>query len=478
LFFKSIRFTLTLWYSVILAIILVVFSSVLYLNIRGQLYREVDQEILTVAEALASPTLEPFRNSAPLVFDQILEDFIGPRATGKFVQLFDSSGRVSSRTKNLQDILSPLPQVVLRGAAQGKTTYFTSTPSGSHPIRSIALPIFADGKLTSIVRVGVTLKNETETLNKILVIYFVLVPASLLLVSYGGWFLAGRALKPVDLITRTAQKITAENMSQRIEVGNREDEIGRLAQTFNDTLARLENSFVRTRQFSIDVSHELRTPLTILRGGTEVGLKWAKEPEEFRELFRSNLEEINRMTEIIEYLLEHSRAEAGNLPLHFIEIELRGLLVELINQLKVLTNEKGLSLIIEGGQQVYVSGDRLRLRQIFLNLLDNALKYTEPGGSIRVQLDSGDGLARIAIIDTGPGIEEKHLPNIFERFYRVDKARNREHGGSGLGLALVKTFTEAHGGRIEVVSEIGKGSVFTVYLPLVAVSGSGAPASS
>jgi signal transduction histidine kinase len=314
LFFKSIRFTLTLWYSITLAIILVLFCSFLYLTIRKQLYQEVDREILTIAEALASPTLEPFRNSAPLVFDQVLEDFLGPRATGKYVQLFDSAGRITSRSRNLQDLRFPLSKEMLQEASLGKVAYDTAQLSEKYPIRAVTLPVFIDGRFENVVRVGATLKNATLTLDKIRLIIFILVPASLLLLSYGGWFLAGRALKPVDLITRSARKISAENMSHRLEVVNPHDEIGRLAATFNDTLARLENSFNRTRQFSTNVSHELRTPLTILQGGTEVGLKWAKEPEEFRELFRSNMEEIQRMTEIIDYLLAQSRAEEGVLP--------------------------------------------------------------------------------------------------------------------------------------------------------------------
>ncbi|HEY6838546.1 MAG TPA: ATP-binding protein [Geobacteraceae bacterium] len=467
MFFKSIRFSLTLWYSVTLAIILVLFSSFLYLTIRAELYREVDQELLTIAEALASPTMEPFRNSAPLVFDQVLEDFLGPKITSKYVQLFDDGGRLTSRSKNLQDVRFELPKSAIRDASQGEVVYDTAFSPELHSIRTIIFPVIVDGKLLNIVRVGSSLKNATETLNKILLIFSVLIPLSLVLLSYGGWFLAGRALKPVDLITKSAQKISAENMSHRLEIVNPEDEIGRLAATFNATLARLENSFNRTRQFTADVSHELRTPLTILRGGTEVGLKWAKEPEEFREIFRSNMEEIKRMTEIIEYLLEQSRAEEGQLSLRLEELDLREILLELIQQLRLIAVDKNISLAFEGDSSVYVRGDRLRLRQLFLNLLDNALSYTEAGGAIRVQLDRDADQAWVAVIDNGPGMAEEHLPYIFDRFYRVDKARNRAHGGSGLGLALVKSFVEAHGGKVDVMSELGKGSVFTVHLPLL-----------
>ena len=198
-----------------------------------------------------------------------------------------------------------------------------------------------------------------------------------------------------------------------------------------------------------------------------MGLKWAKEPEEFREILQSNLEEIAKMTEIIEYLLEQSRAEEGSLALHHEDLDLRELLLELVQQLRLIAADKGVSLLFEGERSALVRGDRLRLRQMFLNLLDNALKYTPVGGAIRVQLDSDSREVWVSVIDTGPGIAAEHLPYLFDRFYRVDRARNREHGGSGLGLALVKSLAEAHGGRVDVMSEVGKGSVFTIHLPLL-----------
>jgi heavy metal sensor kinase len=467
LFFKSIRFSLTLWYSLTLAIILVLFSSFLYLTIRKQFYQGVDRELFTIAEALASPTLEPFRDSAPSVFDQVLEDFLGPKVTGKFVRLLDSNGVVTASSKNLQDIRFPLNRAALREARQGRIGHWTERFPGGSPVRSITFPVLTDGKLSRIVQVSSSLGEISDTLHNILVVLGISIPLAILLFGYGGWFMAGLALKPVDLITRSAKKITAENLSHRLEVVNPRDEIGRLAATFNDTLARLENSFKRTRQFSVDVSHELRTPLTILRGETELGLRLAKEPDEFRELLQSNLDEIKKMSKIIEDLLFLSKAEEGGLYLDLQEVELREFLQELIQQAHSLTQETGVVLSFEGGAPVHVKGDRVRLRQIFLNLLENGVKYNRPDGEVRLVLARDGGQARVSVIDTGIGIPEEDLPYVFDRFYRVDKARNSASGGSGLGLSLAKSFTAAHGGKIEVVSTPGKGSEFTVYLPLV-----------
>lgn len=466
MFFKSIRFSLTLWYSLTLAVILVLFSSFLYLTIRKQFYQGVDRELFTIAEALASPTLEPFRNSAPSAFDQVLEDFIGPRVNDKFVQLLDSAGKITARSKNLQDIAFPLDKSALHEASLGRIGHRTDRLPGLYPVRSITFPVLNDGRLSYVVQVSSSLAEISDTLHNILIVLCISIPLAILLFGYGGWFLAGIALKPVGLITRSARKITAENLSHRLEVVNPRDEIGELAKTFNDTLARLENSFKRTRQFSVDVSHELRTPLTILRGETELGLKLAKEPDEFRELLQSNLDEIKKMSKIIEDLLFLSKAEEGGLYLDLQEVELHEFLLELVQQASPLTRETGVAVSFEGASPVYVRGDRVRLRQIFLNLLENGMKYNRAGGSVRLVLSREEGEARVAVIDTGVGIAGEDLPYIFDRFYRVDRARNSASGGSGLGLSLVKSFTAAHGGKVEAASEPGKGSTFTVLLPL------------
>ncbi len=472
--FRSIRLTLTLWYAVTLAVILVLFSSFFYLTFKRELYLEVDQELLAIAEGIASPTLEPFLHTPPSAFEQVLEDFIGPRVAGKFVQVLDASARVATASKNLQDQRIAVREEDLLKAAQGKIVYATVGVWEGQPLRIVSYPIMVNGRLVYLVQVGAPMMAAQDMLKKILIVLGVSIPLSLFLFGYGGWFLAGLSLKPVDILTRSAKKITAENLSQRLEVLNPHDEIGELAATFNNTLARLEAAFSRMRQFSADVSHELRTPLTILRGETEVALRWVKEPEEYRAILQSNLEEIKRMSEIIEYLLDQAKAEEGMLRLELSEVTLNDLLNELVAQTKVLARQKGVVLAFEALYPVVISGDRLRLRQIFLNLLDNAVKYTPAGGEVRVVLDSAERYARVAVIDTGSGIAEDDLPYLFDRFYRVDKARNRADGGTGLGLSLSRSLAEAHGGRIEVVSQQGMGSVFTAYLPLPAETSDGA----
>jgi len=466
LFFKSIRFTLTFWYSVTLGIILILFCTGSYLVIRQQIYREVDGELLAIAEALASPTLTPFRETAPSVFDQVLEDFIGPKSSGKFVQIIDGAGAIKARSGNLAEFTLPYSRADLRKAGRGMATFATRTIIPSTTLRTICFPILEDGKLTHAVLVGASLREEQASLNRIFLVFLVSTPLSLFLVGYGGWFLAGQALKPVEKITASARKITAENLGLRLKIDNPRDEIGQLAATFNETLARLEDSFTRTRRFNIDVSHELRTPLTILRGDTEVGLKWAKVPEEFRALLQSNLDEIGRISDIIEHLLELSRAAEGKLSLVTEEVDLEELLRALLKDSAPLAEESSIMLSFSGGNGLSVQGDRKKLRAVFATLLENAVRYTGAGGEVRVTLERVAGQAQVAVRDTGIGIAPEHLPYIFDQFYRIDSARNRAHGGIGLGLSLAKSFVVAHGGDIHVESRAGQGSVFTVILPL------------
>ena len=467
MFFKSIRFSLTLRYSLSLAVILILFSVFQYLTISKQFYQEIDRELFTIAEALASPTLEPFRDSPPSVFDQVLEDFIGPKVSGKFVQLFNSKGEITSGSRNLQGINFPLSRGVLRKAESGLIESRTENLPGRFPVRTITFPVLVDGRLTRIVKVSSSLEEISATLHHILLVQCISIPLAFFLFGYGGWFLAGLALKPVDLLTRSARKITAENLGYRLEVVNPEDEIGQLAETFNATLARLENSFKRTRQFSVDVSHELRTPLTILRGETELGLKLAKEPDEFRELLQSNLDEIKLMSKMMENLLFLSKAEEGGLYLDLQEIELNDFIKGIVDESYAALPDSTVIVTFEGAEDVHVRGDRVRLRQVLLNILDNGVKYNREGGSVRILLARKGNQALISIHDTGFGIPEADLPHIFDHFYRVDKARNRSDGGSGLGLSLAKSFTVAHGGTLEVTSVEGTGSTFTIKLPVV-----------
>lgn len=465
MFFRSIRCRLTLWYLFNLAVVLAVFSTFLYLFIREQLYSGADASLLMISESLASPTMEPFREADSSVIGQVLEDFIGEKSAGKIVRFLDLDGSVRVSSGPLQKAELRLGKKALQEAASGRINFSTVAGPASVPYRVIAFPLYHDGKLYRIIQVGTSLKEPAQTLNKILVAFVISVPIGLLILVTGGWFLAGRALKPVDDMTRTIRSMSAESLGERLEVENPGDEIGRLAETFNEMLTRVDHAFTKVRQFSSDVSHELRTPLTIMRGETEVALRWAKEPEQFREALQSSLEEITRMTGMIEKLLELEKVERGG-SMNLETVDLSEFLNEQAKGLEDRCRDEGLDLQLELDGPVLVQGDRARLRQVLTNLVDNAINASSAGASLFLACSAGnDGSARLVVRDTGSGIPHEHLAKIFDPFYRVDSARNRNDGGSGLGLSLVNALVKVHRGRVEVQSTPGQGSEFTVILP-------------
>jgi heavy metal sensor kinase len=269
-------------------------------------------------------------------------------------------------------------------------------------------------------------------------------------------------------ITRAIHKINLDNLSERLPLPKAGDEFAQLALTFNTMLARLADAVERIRYFTADASHELRTPLAILRGETEVTLRWAKDPEELRRTLTSNLEEIDRMGRIIDDLLSLAKSEAGELHLNLTEFSLSDMLQDIYLMGSSLGQPKEIkvALDLQVEREIFIRGDQLQLHRMLLNLISNAVKYTPAGGSATLQLSISGTEAVIAVSDSGIGIPAQHLPHIFQRFYRVDESRNRAIGGTGLGLAIVKSIAESHGGRIEVASTPGVGSTFTVHIPL------------
>jgi signal transduction histidine kinase len=245
-----------------------------------------------------------------------------------------------------------------------------------------------------------------------------------------------------------------------------DDEIGRLTLTIIDMIRRLHDSFAQIRQFSADASHELRTPLTIVRGEIELALRSTKSPDEYRFVLESTLEEILRLTSIIDNLLMLAKADKGLYRPEFSEVNLGSLIEELFEDSEVLASRKNIRISLDIGTPITIVGDRLRLRQLFLNLIDNAIKYTPEGGNVALAVERHNGAAVFRISDSGIGIPEEDLPKVFDRFYRVDKARSREMGGTGLGLSIAKWIAELHRGTIDVQSELHRGSVFTVKLPM------------
>jgi heavy metal sensor kinase len=295
------------------------------------------------------------------------------------------------------------------------------------------------------------------------------IPIALLLGSYGGLYLANQALRPVDRITRGAEQIAAGDLSERVPVPGTTDEIGRLATTFNHMISRLEAAFERQKQFTSDASHELRTPLAVMRGDIEITLRRERSAEEYKRVLTSNLEEIVRLSRLVEDLLTLARADAGRVELRREPVDLDELCRKMVEYISPLAHQQEQTLSYDGPERaVTVNADFVRIKQLLLNLLDNAIKYTDSHGRIALGLRTENNEAVITVSDTGRGIPSEDLPQIFDRFFRRSaKTADRSASGFGLGLSIVKWIVNSHGGRIEAESDIGKGTTITVRLPLL-----------
>jgi heavy metal sensor kinase len=467
----NIRFKLTLWYIVILGIVLTSFSTFLYLTLSRSLYKGIDVKIKSIAEVIGSSSTNPYSQYSFSDIDRMLEDSFSVKPVTKFIQVLDESGRIGRKSDNLQHFQLPISFRTLKKASQGRVTFETIKALGEYPLRMVTVPVIRGRNLINIVQVATSLEEVEEALNTLLLILWITVPSALVVASLGGLFLANKALRPVDEITKTARMITSKNLEQRIKLRRGKDEIGRLAETFNEMISRLGRSFKQMRQFSADASHELRTPLTIVKGEIEVGLRKQRPLKEYRRILKSNLEEVNHMSQIVNDLLFLSKADMGEIHLQKQRIDLTQLVTEVHAQARMIAIAKEITVRMSTDSNVVLVGDRLRLRQLLLNLVDNGIQYTPEGGEVMISLESNDSQVKLRVLDNGIGISPEDQPHIFDRFFRVDKARSREAGGSGLGLSICKWIIEAHGGEISVESDPGKGSTFTVTLPVAPPEG-------
>ena len=464
--FKSIRSRLTAWYVTLLAIILILFSVLLNYFLAKRLHESVDNSLTVSATVVATSATMRLGNSPLPGLNQLFEQFMNQGNLNKFYRIYDGSGNVGSRSKNISASQFPLSQPAYADALEGKNSYETFTVGGQQPIRVITMPILLEGKLINLVQVGTSLEAVQETLRNLKIFLFTAVPSVLILAALFARFMARRALKPISRIIDTAREIgQGQELSKRIPVLKIKDELGQLALTFNEMMNRLENSFAQMRQFSSDASHELRTPLTVLKGQNELILSKQRKPEEYQEVISSNLEEINYMSKVLEDLFVLSKSDENQVNLDYKPVDLRALVEEVCKHAEILAEEKNIKIIIAFLELIEIQGDEVRLRQMVWNVLQNGIKYTQQGGELKISLQNEGDFALLTIQDTGIGIPEEDLPLIFNRFYRVDKARTRDEGGSGLGLSICRQIAEAHKGKIEVESKLGVGTRFKIRLP-------------
>ena len=464
-----LRAQLTLWYGASLFTVLISFGLLLYGVLARNLYRSVDQKLLALAQVVAESSVRNFLRPGYNDFARLLEEFFGVPAAGQFIQVLDPSGNVGSRSQNLVRQNLPVSPMALKRAVHGGEAVYETYEGQIARLRLLTYPVMVRGRVRNVVQVASSLASAAETLRQVLWILAVGIPAFLLLALIGGWFLVGRALEPVDSVVAAIRDLDASTLDARIPEGRGTREVQELAESFNALLARLEDAFRKVREFTADASHELRTPLTVLRGEAEVALRQTRSAEEYQQVIVSSLEEAHRMGRIVEDLLLLAKGDLGEASVEKVPVDLARLLEEIGAHASMLAEAKGLSFASAGGPELTVLADPLRLRQLFWNLLDNAVKYTPEGGRIFLSyVRTEEGWVRVTVKDTGIGIPPEDLERIFERFYRVDKHRARAQGGSGLGLAICEWIARIHGGRIEVRSTVGRGSSFMVHLPTMA----------
>ncbi len=454
----SIRTRLTLWHLGLLALTLIGFSFALYAALSDQLYRNLDQR-LQLAAAAAAGTLRRESESddhSPTLSLRAANDIS--------TRLIDPGGRIIQSQGLLSDV--PVDLTTLAEAKTQNGLLYTIDLGSDQRARAYVQPLSHDGHLDGYVEVAEPL-NVTETaLRGLALILLIAVPVTLALAALGGWFIADRALRPIDTITRQAQRMSEQNLHRRLDLDLPDDEVGRLARTFDAMLARLDEAFQRQRQFTADASHELRTPLTVMKTNLGVTLNRPRSAKQYESALTQIDTEVDRLTRLTNDLLLLARSDAGQPTNHVHPVDLASLVEDVMVELRPLAETKALKLGCTAEAAGTVNGNTDQLHRVFFNLIENAIKYTTQGGitaCIEPQLDR----VRVTIEDSGPGIAAEHLPHVFERFYRVDMARSREQGGSGLGLAIAHSIVVAHGGAIDVTSDVGHGTKVMVTLPAV-----------
>lgn len=447
-----IRMRLTLWYVLLMGITFTAFSFYLIFRFQNSLQDAIDSSLqITVSKTIAALDEEDFIETGKLTFDH--------KAQTQSVS-DDFAMRILSAEGKVWDAYSASESVSGWGGAEAQFS------TQQNEWRIYSQPVFDSNDQTiGWVQAARSLRSVREAVGDLREQLLFGVPLVLLLAGLGGYFLADRALSPVDRITETAHSINLQDLSKRIHYQGAMDEVGRLAQTFDQMLARLQDSFERERRFTSDAAHELRTPLTVLKGQIEVTLSRARSSTEYENKLGELAEQVERLIRLSNALLFLSRSDQNQIAFNSTSVNLTELLGVLVEQLHPLAEGKRLDLSVQVADDLFVRGDNDHLIRLFMNLLENALKYTPADGQIQVLAGrEADGVV-VKIHNSGDGIPSEHIPHLFERFYRVDEARSSQAGGSGLGLAIAYEIVRLHGGRMEAHSQPGQGVTFTIRLP-------------
>lgn len=452
----SIRIRLTSWYGTLLMVTIATLGVAVYMLMAQALLKRVDSmldfEFEEAAERLTAGQPAEGLTNAPAAFHEAY-----------LLRVLTSDGRLLAQSPSLRGV--PIP-MLSPSRGEIKASRHVTARLGALGLCRIVTGVLGSGEDPRVVQIATPLASYESELADLRVILWTILPAGLVIATIGGYWLAGRALAPVGRMTAAARRISAANLGERIEVVSAGDELGRLAETLNAMLDRIDRAFIAMRRFTADAAHEFKTPLASVRAEAEVTLLALRSPVEYQETLRSVIEEVERLARLADRLLLLACEDSGASLLRQ-RVQLDEATRAAVACAAEAAMQAGITLVVEDLPGVEVEGDPDMLRQVFDNLLDNALKYTPPFGIVTVRGHCINDQAIIEVSDTGVGIPADALPRVFDRFFRVDASRSRRTGGTGLGLSIAKAVVERHGGTIEAASTLGQGSTFRILLPIL-----------
>ena len=487
MFFRSIRFKVLLWYMLLLTVTLFIFSGALYGSFHKILIDDLDDLLSSRAEGVANsikaywispqvgrniemaPSADNLKSFKEIAYDWVEEKRKDPELMKIFVQILNTKGERLVSTKAMP-FIAPLEKSDFEDIIRGEDSFDTLngiSPNGEKTkYRVYSKPVVESGKVSYVVQVAGPIDLVSLATQSLVFILFLLLPLTVLLAGIPGVLLVGLTLRPVDSMVNTLRQITAENLKLKIHIPDTKDEIKRLADTFNDMIERLDRSFSSQQSFIQDISYELKMPLIAMKEDLLAAIAKPFSQAEYETTLRKGLEELDKFSAVIENLLTLAKFDNSQMPLAIKKINLARLLNTVTKSAKVSADEKDIALSSFLQDTITLDGDEAQLKRLFVNLLNNAVKYTHRKGRVTVAAHQDGKFAKVTVSDTGIGMPEDELSYIFDRFYQINKSRERHKNSFGLGLSIAKSIAESHKGKIEAESQVGKGSTFTIWLPL------------
>lgn len=462
---NSLRARVTAFYVSMLAVALAVFCFAVYGGVRAYLTNSMQRTLVHTADTIIADYLVPLDTKGTAWFENEMSESYPPGISDPFVRVWQG-GRLLYGSGDIREPFVDTSSVPAASDPSALNSFRRAVARTGQPLMIYTKSYASPGSAPILIETGSNMEPLFHLLHSLVLILGVVMPAILIGAAIGGHLLMAGPLKPVVALTEKAESIGRTELGERLPIIHSGDELERLSLALNRMIDRLEEALAHNQRFSADASHELRTPLTIIHGELEALLENPALDSRTMEGISSALDESDRMSRIVHNLMTISRLDSGGERMEMLPVELTGVLKATLDHMSLLADEKRIAITCNATHPVWVTGDVMRLKQVIVNIVDNAIKYTPEGGKILLCLDAQDNRAILTVTDTGIGISAEALLHVFERFYRADKARSRESGGIGLGLAIVRAICTAHNGTVSVESTESQGSTFRVQLPL------------